>query len=314
MAGHDLGIVLGKLEQFVDAADHPIDAAAVGKVDVGIATEKDQVAGDQHVGVGKIDIGVAVSVHVHRMPELGRAALEPHCHGVLVDFLWQRDRRRRRHQVAGESVAAPAGKTALDVLVRHDGGAILAERLVAAGMIAMEMGDDEVADRLAGQRRDGGLDLAVQRRELAVHHDDAVIGDRDGDVAALAFEHIGLVAEIPGFDHDRIKIRRRRDRLELGVCMGAEHDDGRGRSRSRQSHLHGGSSLAGSFASIIDREGRSCSRRGRQSCNHGQSVFTSARWSCAPHCKLRLTRKSTSSTRRPQPCTGVSSISRSSRC
>ena len=58
---------------------------------------------------------------------------------------------------------------ALDVLVRHDGGAILAERLVAAGMIAMEMGDDEVADRLAGQRRDGGLDLAVQRRELAVH-------------------------------------------------------------------------------------------------------------------------------------------------
>ena len=49
---------------------------------------------------------------------------------------------------------------------------------------------------------DGGLDLVVERRELAVHHDDAVGADRDRDVAALALEHIGLVAEVGGLDLD----------------------------------------------------------------------------------------------------------------
>ena len=47
---------------------------------------------------------------------------------------------------------------------------------------------------------DGGLDLVVQRRELGVHHDDAVVADYDEDVAALAFEHIGLVAEVGDLD------------------------------------------------------------------------------------------------------------------
>ena len=42
----------------------------------------------------------------------------------------------------------------------------------------------------------------MERRELAVHHDDAVSAHRDRDVAALAFEHIGLVAEVSGLDLD----------------------------------------------------------------------------------------------------------------
>jgi hypothetical protein len=40
----------------------------------------------------------------------------------------------------------------------------------------------------------------VHRGELGVHHKDAVGADRDGDVAAGAFEHVGLVAEVRDLD------------------------------------------------------------------------------------------------------------------
>ena len=56
---------------------------------------------------------------------------------------------------------------------------------------------------------DRRLDLVVQRREFAVHHDDAVLGHGDGDIAALAFEHVHVVAEIGGLDLDLGEIGRR---------------------------------------------------------------------------------------------------------
>jgi hypothetical protein len=76
-----------------------------------------------------------------------------------------------------------------------------------AGLLAVEMRVDEVPDGLLRHRRDGGLDLVVERRELAVHHDDAVTAHRDRDVAALAFQHIGHVAEVGGLDLDLREIR-----------------------------------------------------------------------------------------------------------
>jgi hypothetical protein len=60
-------------------------------------------------------------------------------------------------------------------VLRHDGGAVLVKKLVAAGLLAVEMDVDEITDGLARQRRDGGLDLVVERRKLAVHHNDAVV-------------------------------------------------------------------------------------------------------------------------------------------
>jgi hypothetical protein len=75
--------------------------------------------------------------------------------------------------------------------------AVLVKKLVAAGLLAVEMGVDEITDGLARQRRDGGLDLVVERRKLAVHHDDAVVPHCEHDVAAAAaYEHVGHVAEI----------------------------------------------------------------------------------------------------------------------
>jgi hypothetical protein len=82
------------------------------------------------------------------------------------------------------------------------------KRRVAAGVIAMEMGIDHIFDRQRRELLDRGLDLVVERRELGVHHDDAVGAHRDGDVAALAREHVSLVAEIDGVDLDFGKIDR----------------------------------------------------------------------------------------------------------
>src|SRR5262249_53154684 len=72
-------------------------------------------------------------------------------------------------------------------------------------------------------------------RELAVHHDDAVGADRDRDVAALAFEAIGVVAEIDRLDLDFGEITL--------LCVGgSRHQDGRGcqrgPSRGRCDALH----------------------------------------------------------------------------
>jgi len=92
-------------------------------------------------------------------------------------------------------------------LSRHHG-----EVLVAAGVIAVEMRVDEI---LHGQRRDrldSCFNFLGQRRELPIHHDDAVAANRNGDVPACAFEHVGVVAEIGGFDLDLRPVDQRRHR------------------------------------------------------------------------------------------------------
>src|SRR5262249_17124980 len=73
----------------------------------------------------------------------------------------------------------------------------------------------------------------VQRRELAVHHDDAVAANGDRDVAALAFEHVGLVAKVGGLDLDlgeigRLRLRRARDQ-HGGACDEGDLDGVHGR-------------------------------------------------------------------------------------
>ena len=68
------------------------------------------------------------------------------------------------------------------------------------------MRQDGVLDRQRRDRLDGGLDLVAERGELRIHHDDAVGADRDRDVAALAFQPVGLVAEIGGLDFDLVPV------------------------------------------------------------------------------------------------------------
>ena len=130
--------------------------------------------------------------------------------GAGVGLRRQRACGRRRRLGAGQAVGGAGGEPVLDVDFGDDGDAVLGERFVAAGMVAMKMRVDEIFDRLVRNRRNRGLDLVMQRRELAVDHDDPVFRHRHGDVSALAFEHIDVVAEIGGLDLDLGEIRRRR--------------------------------------------------------------------------------------------------------
>jgi hypothetical protein len=58
------------------------------------------------------------------------------------------------------------------------------ERGIAAGLLAMEMGIDEILYGKVRVLGDGCLDLVMQWRERGVHHDDAIVTDHDEDVAA----------------------------------------------------------------------------------------------------------------------------------
>jgi hypothetical protein len=69
---------------------------------------------------------------------------------------------------------------------------------------------DEVFDRLLRDGFDRGLDLVVQRRVLAVHHDDPVFRHRDRDISALALQHVAVIAESRRLDFDFGEIHRMR--------------------------------------------------------------------------------------------------------
>src|SRR3977135_562404 len=117
--------------------------------------------------------------------------------------------------------------------MREDGGAVLGEGRVAARVVAMEMRVDQIFDRLAARHFvDGRFDFVLQRRELAIHLDDAVIADCSHDVAALAFQHIGVVAERRDLHLDLRKIRLS---LRIGRCR---KQADRGCERETVSKLH----------------------------------------------------------------------------
>jgi hypothetical protein len=151
------------------------------------------------------------------VPELGDAAADFDFH--VADLIGHgRDgaRRCRRRLVSVEEVGGAGGEPDPEIVVSHDGRAGLVEQLVPVDVIAMIVSTDHVFDRQRRDFCDGGLDLVVERRVLAVHHDDAIGADSDGDVAALTHQHIGLVAEIDGRDFDLGKINT------LSICRGCK--------------------------------------------------------------------------------------------
>ena len=72
----------------------------------------------------------------------------------------------------------------------------LAKDLVPAGVISVIVRVDKVADRFFRERGDRSLDLVMERRELAVDHDDSVRANRGCDVAPCTLDHIGLPPKI----------------------------------------------------------------------------------------------------------------------
>src|SRR5690606_35240648 len=92
---------------------------------------------------------------------------------------------------------------------------------VAAGVIAVMMRVDDVADRLVGELPDRGEDLVGERSELRVDDQHAVVADLHGNVAAGPDEHVDIVAHLKRPDLDGVEVLLRADRLR-----GREQDAG----------------------------------------------------------------------------------------
>jgi len=107
-------------------------------------------------------------------------------------------------------------RAVLDVDLRDNDRAVLGKGFVPAGVVAMIVRVDEIFDRQVRDNSNGGLDLVMQRRELAVHHDDPFFRHRHG-MLPPGFEHVAVVAEVAGLDLDLGKIRRRRCRGRRGL-------------------------------------------------------------------------------------------------
>jgi hypothetical protein len=117
-----------------------------------------------------------------------------------IGFGRDRIRVRRWALVVVEAVGGACKQADPHIVLRHDDGAVTMERGIPAGLLAMEMGIDQILYGKARAPGDGRLDPIMQRRQLGVHHDDAIVADHDQDVAALAFEHVGLAAEVGALD------------------------------------------------------------------------------------------------------------------
>ena len=115
---------------------------------------------------------------------------------------WKRFLRRRRVFDFRHGHRRAFGKTLAHVLVGDDHRAVFAEWRIPADVIAVIMRIDEEAHGLLRDGGDRGLELVVHLRELAVHHDDAVVAGGNRRVTAEAFKHIGAVAEIESLHLD----------------------------------------------------------------------------------------------------------------
>ena len=83
---------------------------------------------------------------------------------------------------------------------------IAPERLVAARVVEVPMGVDEILDRTRAQPGDRRLDLGHERRELVVDDQRAVRTMADADVAAVAEQHRHARPDFGRGDLDRIPV------------------------------------------------------------------------------------------------------------
>ena len=118
------------------------------------------------------------------------------------------------------------------LLARDDRRAHLAEVLVAAGVVAVQVRVHDELDRLRRELLDRGGDLVAQRRELRVDHEDAIGPDQDADGPALAVERVELVGDLVGFDLNLAEIL---PALRVGDG-GRQHEGAEGEDESNGCH------------------------------------------------------------------------------
>src|SRR6185437_3209463 len=85
----------------------------------------------------------------------------------------------------------------------EDDGARFPKQPIAADVVPVPMGIDQIADRLRGDPAHRGEDLGVKLRPLRIHQQYAMASGQDADIAAEALQHVHAMAEIMIF-HRRL--------------------------------------------------------------------------------------------------------------
>ncbi len=166
--------------------DEAVDRARAAHVDERVHVLHVRIARVDDVGVREVHDRVAVRVRVLDVHDVD---------GVAVQ-MERRSRReshyRSRRNGARRDLLIEGGHELLGahphehVVVRDDHGAGFAQRLVAAGMVAVPVRVDDVLDVAAAGGADRGEDLGVQRCVLGVDEHGAVGTGRQRHVAAFA--------------------------------------------------------------------------------------------------------------------------------
>ena len=106
-----------------------------------------------------------------------------------------------------------------DFIPGEDQHAHPAQVLVAARVVAMNVGVDQEPDLGVRDPSDRGHDLVRERRELVVDHDDAVLAHRDADVPTLSCEVVDAPRDVMCHDLDIVE-------SSLGVRFGRHRGAG----------------------------------------------------------------------------------------
>ena len=153
-----------------------------------------------------------------------------HHHFVAVEEQAQTFAEGDDRQLLGRRLAGDQPRP--HVVVREDRPFAAKER-IAAHMVAVVVGVDDIGWQAAAKPVDGGGDALGQGRELIIHHQHAVRPDADRNVAPDAFQHVDAFGHGNGLDFHigealpRPAERWRRCQGERRRCQSEKHGERR---------------------------------------------------------------------------------------
>ena len=157
--------------------------------------------------------------------------------------------RQRDDGVQAKAAARPAGRrrrdhSLLHRLMRHDanglrraGAPLLDERLVAAGVIGVDVRVDDRVNRLGGQRPNRRNHLWCDCSRRRIHQQHAIVANLHGDVHAVDHQHVHAALDVQQADGRR---RVLLPGLHQGCRNGERECDDREHCEARDLHACSG--------------------------------------------------------------------------
>src|SRR5580698_10673174 len=89
MSRHNLCFIVRQCETCIGSANHAIDCSTRSRVDKGIETVKENVAGMNHISIHKVDVNIGVRVCLRHVSKVDLVVIYKNLLGVRECLLWQ---------------------------------------------------------------------------------------------------------------------------------------------------------------------------------------------------------------------------------